>query len=365
MVRKVRNSWWVDFGFQGKRHRYRSPVNSKEGALQYEGNLRERLGRGDNIRARPLDDAFAPTFAAWVKEWEPKWVLRELKKSTIKGYQSVVRRYLLPRFGASTLDAITSSTLQDFKNALDAKGLSGKSINNALSVLRVILTSAHESSRLSQVPKFKWKKKTPRTIDWLPAEASDRLVAHVSQNHWRLMVLCALRTGMRFGELLGLRWTDVDFDQNRIHVKHNLVDGVDDVPKTGVYRQIPMTEDLRQALFSAPRRSSRVHVLPSGTTPTRTGAGEALQRAYRKAGLRHVHWHMLRHSFAMQLLASGVDLVTVRDLMGHTSIQTTMGYLHINMPRMEAAMRTLLQAEATRLGTLRHHSVYADTVQPP
>lgn len=365
-VRKIRNTWWVDFGFKGRRYRFRSPVNNRPGALDYEAVLRKQIALGNGVEPHAERTVHEPRgavlFKHWANEWSEQWISNELKHSTVVGYRQALRLYLLPVFKGHRLDDITTKAVVDLRNRMIEHDLSAKTVNNVLSILRVILNSAIDAEKLERLPRFKWLRAKKPNIDWLTATEGDALLRGVKHDHWRLLILCGLRTGMRFGELIGLRWDDIDFAQNQINVRNNIVDGIHEDPKTHEHRQIPLADDLRQALLIAPRYGDRVNMLPEGRTPHRSSAVQALDEAGRAAGLRHVHWHMLRHTFAMELRTRDVDIVTVKDLLGHKSLEMTMRYMHVNMPRMREAMVTLLQPRTPNITSVRQQSVNTDPV---
>lgn len=350
-AQKIRNSWWVCFRWHKKRYRLRSPDNRREGAIAYERVLRRRLASGEEVylasdpRSREIP-AGEQSFEGFARKWLQQVLApgSELKPSTRVSYQRHVRLYLIPFFGRYPLKAVTAGLINDFRNAraqTGRRGLSGKTMNNALSVLRRILVEASDAKLIEHVPRMRWCARVPKERGFLMQDEGARLIAATEPSHWRLMVLCGLRTGMRFGELLALRWHDVDFRQNFINVRRNVVDGIEGTPKNNRFRQVPMTDDLRTALLAAPHLGERVHVLPNGDTPSRWSAVGALHRACRRAQLRQIGWHTLRHSFATQLLAAGVDVVSVQALLGHSTIEMTMQYLHVAMPMMRSAIARL------------------------
>jgi integrase len=266
-VRKINNSWWVDFQFGEKRYRRRSPDNRREGATAFEHVLRRQLADGKAVylsrdpRARDERRASAETLADFLPQWFDTYVKTNLKPSTQTGYANVLRRYVGPFFGRYELGAITTHLVEDFKTKEVRAGRSPKTVNNALSVLRRALSEALEWGRLEKLPRFKFLVAPPPTFDFLNPSESAQLLAIGYREPWHLMIRCALRTGMRFGELLGLRWQDVDFERNLIVVQRNVVDGTEGTPKNNRFRQIPMTGDLRSSLLFAPRLGDRVFVL--------------------------------------------------------------------------------------------------------
>ncbi len=152
---------------------------------------------------------------------------------------------------------------------------------------------------------------------------------------WLRPILIVLRnTGMRIHELLGLRWDDIDFNRRCITVRSS---------KTNSFRVIPMNQELYQTLEwlsnhyplpsieeVLPRQENQkefVFCMPDGNQLE--SIRKSFYNACRKAGIK-ASPHMLRHSFASHLVMNGVDLVSIKELLGHTQISTTMIYAHLS-----------------------------------
>jgi len=151
------------------------------------------------------------------------------------------------------------------------------------------------------------------------------------------LFLCAVRTGMRLGELLGLQWGDIDFHGRFIDVRRNRVAGRTTTPKNGKTRRIDMSAQLTEtfrALLTA-RKAEALRrgwkEVPEWVFCNEEGGpldGDNLRhrvfyRVLAKAGLRRVRFHDLRHTFASLLIQNGESLAYVKDQLGHSSIQVT------------------------------------------
>jgi Phage integrase family/Phage integrase, N-terminal SAM-like domain len=188
------------------------------------------------------------------------------KPSSVDSKEKLLRFHIVPRLGKLRLDEVTYAVIEDFKLALaqtpintgktyvgvklDAKSkktLSGKTINNVLTVLRRMLVVARKRGLIENVPDIEWLKRDQVEFDFLDFNEAERLLA-AAPGEWRTMILTALRTGMRHGELIGLRWEDVDLVAGRITVRQNVVDGKIGTPKSGKPREIPLGVEVRTAL---------------------------------------------------------------------------------------------------------------------
>lgn len=343
-ARKINASWWVDFRFNGIRHRKKSPENSKAGAQAYEGVLRARLARGEEIEQAPPEKELY--FSDFVWEWFNNYAEVNNKPSTVRAKSAIIRIHLLPVFGKLKLDEITSKRIERYKAQKQQEGLSNKSINNHLSVLRTCLTCAHDWQHLSKVPPLKRLKIAPSRFVFFTQEESMHLLRTAKGTRWYSMILCALHTGMRFGELCGLDWQDVYFDNDKITVRHSLVEGKLGSPKSNRIRTVPMTSQLRETLYQHKKARGFVFTY-KGEPITNFVAYKALNEIYKKAGLQKAGWHALRHTFASTLVARGATMHSVQKLLGHSTIAMTERYAHLAPSSLNEAVSLLEEKKET------------------
>lgn len=181
----------------------------------------------------------------------------------------------------------------------------------------------------------------PKLLDF---EEADRLVAGAEEGEWRTMILLGLRTGLRQGELLALRWQDVDLVAGRVLVRQNVVRGHIGTPKSGKGREVPLGDEVRATLKAHRHlRGQYVFCNGNGVMWTKGEAKGPLWKACRKAGLRTISWHVLRHTFASHLVMRGAPLKAVQELLGHSTIQMTMRYAHLGPEIVRDAVKLLDQ----------------------
>lgn len=326
-TRKIKSSWWVDFRWQGRRIRKRSPVNTRAGADEYEAVLRGRI-----LRSEPLDatEQKTPRFEAFAETWLTTHAKTNNRPSAVRSKRSILRNHLVPAFGSKLLSEITRGDLEKFKATRLANGLSPKTINNQLSVLRAALTCAEEWGHLSSTPRVRWLKVPPRPDRFLTDDECARLLAHpVADAQCRLMVLVGLRTGLRRGELLALKWSSVDLDRRTITVQENFVEGHLLPPKNNRIRRVPIAPDLWRELAAVERREGLVFSNRYGRIIDENTAAKHLRALCDAQGVRRIGWHLLRHTFASQLVTRGVSIRTVQAFLGHTTVQMTERYAHL------------------------------------
>ncbi len=178
------------------------------------------------------------------------------------------------------------------------------------------------------------------SFDFLSFDEADRLI-QAADGQFQAMILVALRTGLRQGELLGLQWPDIDFDNHLLSVRQTIYRGRIGTPKNGRIRVIPIESGALQALRALSGREGHkgldvsktagyVFHQTDGTPLTDNLCKHPIKRACKRAGIRRVGWHVLRHTFASHLVMKGVNLRVVQELLGHSTITMTMRYAHLN-----------------------------------
>ncbi len=255
-VYKRGKNYWVAFCINKKRYRRRSPDNSIKGAQAYEALLRQRLARG-----QPLDDPNPKPkhkFREVVLQWLSVYVKNNNKpsESLIKKY--VVNAQLIPFFGSKYIEDIDTYKIEQFKNFLiDKKKLSQKTINNYLSILRRCLRSAMEWGIIREMPNIKLLKVPLQSYDYLTEEETEQLLKH-AKGMWYDMILLAVRTGLRFGEIIALQWTDINLREGILTVNKNIVRGIEGSPKNNKSRPVPLTPRVISMIRNANRESKYI-----------------------------------------------------------------------------------------------------------
>lgn len=339
-ARKLGASWWVDFRLDGVRYRKRSPDNSRSGALAYELVLRQNA-----TKSPVFDSRSKTTFAEFAEHWMETYVSANNKRSEKYAKTLLLKNHLLPSFGTLPLQRIRNADIESYKACKKAKGLKAKSINNHLAVLGKCLNTARDWEFLASVPKIKLLQAVSGRIDFLSLAECRHLLEERSEPLWNGMALAALRTGMRPGELAGLDWSDVDFGNRIITVRRSIWRRQADVPKNGRIRHIPLSDDLHAYLLSRRQRVGYVFPSEDGMPTTDCFRNRVIRRLCIRAGIRHITWYTLRHTFASQMAAQGVPITTIKELMGHSTINMTMRYAHVSPSSLRFAVQVLEQAE--------------------
>jgi integrase len=347
--KRGKEGWEVDIRIrmpdgEEYRERVRSPVTSKSSskfwAEQREAELL-RLGAAPVIEKKQKS---IPT----LREFEPKFMSyseTNNKKSTVYAKRWVLRLHLLPHFGDMPLDTITPAEVEAFKAMKLKAGLSARSVNNLLGVLRKLLNLAAEWGELGHAPRFKALRTPPHEFQFLDFEEAERFVAAADKES-RPIVFTALKTGLRVGELMALKWEDVDLVAGRLVVRRTLWKGHEDSPTSGRSREVPLGDDLIDVL-----KAHRLVSFMRGPYVFSDVAGKRLcywtvdqmvPRICKKAGLaKRLTMHDLRHSFASHLVMRGVSLKAVQELLGHSSMEMTLRYAHLSPDVKRDAVKLL------------------------
>ena len=274
-----------------------------------------------------------------------------LKRSTMITKECDFRTHIVPMLGDLRLNEVTYAVLEDFKAKLIKKQsantkhkprvLTPKSVHHLQLHVSALLRAAQKHGHIVKMPVIDWIKVPEPAFDFLTFEEAKRLVSG-PRDEWRTMMFVAMRTGLRRGELLGLRWIDVDLTAGRILVRQAYVHGQFVTPKSDKPREVPLGDDVIEELrIHRHDRGPLVFCDHEGKPITAGNMMWPLERARRNANLRPIHWHVLRHTFASHLVMRGQPLKVVQELLGHSSIETTMIYAHLTPAVKRDAVKSL------------------------
>lgn len=345
-VRRIKGWWYTDFYVESRRYRKRSPENSRAGAQAYELVLRQRLARGEDIEHKPVAEK-PLSFAEFAREWFETYVKANNKPSEQRNKRIALDRHLLPLFGSTSVRDITEMQIEVFKRDQKRVGLCNKSINNHLAILGRALRCAKAWKVVDELPTITPLKYSLKPVVALSDDESARLLRDTAEPTWHAMILVALRTGLRIGELFGLRWSDVDVTNHVLVVGQSIVRGVASTPKSGRARFVPLDTEVEETLAALRGdRASLIFHRADGTPLSYRIAERALHRACRRAGVRPIGWHALRHTVGTQLHKSRVPMRDIQSILGHSSLAMTERYTHVLMDDMRAGIATLAARQA-------------------
>lgn len=332
---------WVDIPGEGRRRiRRRSPIQTRRGAEEYERRLLESV----LSTSRPCEER---RFSRFAIEFLETYATANNKYSEVETKECILRVHLIPAMGHLLLKEISAREIERYKAQKLKSGLAAKTINNHLTVLRKALVVAEEWGALAAIPPVKRLRAAPAKFDFLSFDEAERLVT-AAEREWRPMIIVALKTGLRLGELLGLEWDAVDLAAGRLVVRQAVARGRLDTPKSGEPREVPLCGGAVDALAAHRHlRGPFVFCRADGGMLVRDEARPPLHRACRRAGLRRIGWHVLRHTFASHLVMRGAQLKAVQEMLGHSTIEMTMRYAHLSP---EVARNSVSLLDCARVG---------------
>ena len=283
---------------------------------------------------------------------------RAIKPSTLVGYRSIIAAYLNPAFGDQRLEDITPEAIERWRASL-TQGRSGRVIANAtrnriLVLLHGVFRRACKVYGLPGNPAAGLERHPVRSSEDIVVFSPEEVMALVraaDTEQDAALYLTAAFTGLRRGELLALRWRDVDFAGSTVRVRASYAGRALTLPKSGKVRAVPLAPEVSRTLArlaSRPHFTGEDDLVFAGETGSYLD-GSALRRRYalalKRGQLRPLRFHDLRHTFGTRMIAKA-DIRRVQEWMGHADVQTTMKYLHY-MPREDDA-RLVAEAFAPR-----------------
>ncbi|MDP9384998.1 MAG: site-specific integrase [Actinomycetota bacterium] len=313
---------------------------TKRGAEDWLRDVLDQARRGSLAGMVRTGASFADACAEFLRYVEHD---RDCKPSTLRDYRSVIEAHLVRAFGDERVEDVTAAMIEDWRASLGGT-LSNRTKNKLLVVLHGIFRRAQSVYGLPLNPVAGLEKHRQRSsgdIEVFSPEEVLALVRAAESEQDAAIYLTAAFTGLRRGELLALRWRDVDFAGQTIRVRASYAGGELTTPKSGKVRSVPMASDVAVALAALGRRE-RWTSDDDLVFPGELGGyldGSALRRRYatalKRAGLRPLRFHDLRHTFGTRMIAKA-DIRRVQEWMGHADVQTTMKYLHY-VPREDDA----------------------------
>ena len=236
-------------------------------------------------------------------------------------------------FAGKYLHEITPLLVEQFK-IQRSKEVSPATTNRALSCLRSMFNRAIAWGKFKGVNPVKgvrFFKENNTRIRYLEKEEIIKLLK-CCRGHLKPIVILALNTGMRKGEILNLKWRDIDFKRGIIYLLKT---------KNNERREIPMNETVKTALIRVRKHPDSPYVFCGKDGKPFSDIRTSFSNALKKVGIKDFRFHDLRHTFASHLVMSGVDLNTVRELLGHKSIEMTLRYAHLSPDHKKRAVDIL------------------------
>jgi integrase len=312
------------------------------------------------------------TVGEWVNRWLDEYMKAHVRPKTWSTYKDMARLHIIPEIGSIPLRQLQTNDLQRlYNNKLENGRLDGKGglSSRAVHMIHQIIHGALQQAAKEQVvfrnvseavvlPKLRYKEIQPLT-----SEQVSRFLETAKESRLYAAFLLELGTGLRRGELLALKWEDVDLKKGTAQVKQSLSRvRVNGTTKTALLFQEPKTKQSKRVVPIPHEALKELKVHKARQNEEKLFFGQAYQdnglvfatedgkpldpdnfaKRYgtilKKAGLPHVSFHNLRHTYASLLLEAGEHPKVVQEILGHTKISTTMDiYSHVNPELKERA----------------------------
>jgi integrase len=336
-VKKMGDRWYYDFMI--RRIRYRGVIPEAMNKAQAEkAETKIRFEVYEGRYGKPTGDAcfidYAETvFLSWSKNNKRSYTNDYYHIKTFKAY-----------FGKKSFKQITPMLLEKFKqerrNGTTFYGTERKpaSVNRELELLSKIFNMAIRDglAEINPCEKVQKLREDNQRVRYLLPDEEERLMAALTgpRTYLKPIVLLAIHTGMRRGEILNLKWANVDFSREVIHVVKT---------KNGKDRFVPMNEVVRTELLllQEKRNGSDVVFVSMRTNGVLKEIKKGFAAARREAGIENLTFHDLRHTTGTRLADSGVDAFTIAEILGHQDLRMTKRYTHATDERKQSAMEKL------------------------
>lgn len=237
-------------------------------------------------------------------------------------------------FSGKYLFEIMSIDVEKYKSER-IKKLAPATVNRDLACLKSMFNRAIEWKKTNSNPvqQVKLFKENNQRLRFLEKGQIIKLLNNCSK-HLKPIVTVALHTGMRKGEILNLKWRDVDFRRDTIQLLNT---------KNGEKRDIPMNKEVKSTLIGVRKHPDSPYIFCNKQGEPYGDIKKSFFTVLEKSNILSFHFHDLRHTFASHLVMSGIDLNTVRELLGHKSIQMTLRYSHLSPDHKKRAVDILCQ----------------------
>jgi len=310
--------WWMSITYEGKRVRQPTGTSNRKLAEAILAKVTLSIVEGRFFDTLKEKDR---TFKEMMDRYQSDYVVKKASQRSYRGYI----KNLVPFFGDYILAEITPKRIVAYKAKRYCDGVTPATINRELAIMKAAFNLAireWEWCRDNPVSKVSMEKENNKRDRWLTADDEEKLIK-VSPHWLREVVLFALHTGMRMGEILSLTWDGVSLFRKTVTVFHS---------KNGERRTIP----INRVVFELPKEKTKVRPIKTNlvfygkvcTPMDDNNLRRAFRNAVKKAKIENFRFHDLRHTFATRLIQAGVDIYKVQRLLGHKSPIMTQRYAH-------------------------------------
>jgi len=317
------------------------------------------------LNTKTLSYSGKMTFKEFLLEkWIPDYVEIQLKISTIEGYKSIIKNHIIPGLGNVRLDKLSPADIQGYIAERKRNGLSSRTLLQHYRIIHKSLQHAVQWELLATNPASKINPPSFKNEKFKPILPPLKEVAKILETlkgtYFYVPAMISLYCGMRRGEVLGLKWSNINFDKEAFIVNETIFPS-----ENGLIKQLPKNEssirvvafphallavlneqkklqETNKLIFKEYYQENDLVCCQEDGTPINPDSfskrfGEFLKRK----NLPHIRFHDLRHLNVTGLIAVGADLGTVQKQVGHSSVDTTLNYNHPSFEAQKKAVETL------------------------
>lgn len=325
-VYKRGDNWYIDYRVKGKRVRKKIGPSKRLAETALKDTV-VKVAKGEFLgiyeEKKILFRDFAKEYLEYSKSNKSRNTFRSNTISVNKHFASLFDYYITD---------ITPSMIEKFKS-MRLEEVKPATVNRDIACLKHMFTIANRWGYTKHNPTrgIKLFKEPPGRVRYLDNEEVDRLISECS---WplRSIVVIALNTGMRKGEILSIKWSDIDFKNRILQVRET---------KNNERRIVTINNTLYQELSSIPRHINSLYVFYNKDGKPFKDVRKSFATALKRAKISDFRFHDLRHTFASHLAMSGVSLKTIQQLLGHKDFSMTMRYAHLSEEYMQNAVQKL------------------------
>jgi len=320
-------NWYIDYYVKGRRKRKKIGP-SKKLAMQVLKDVQLKIAKGEYLGV--YEEKKIP-FEKYAEQYLD-YSKANKARSTYQRHDRNNIAHLVSFFKNRYIFEITPQMIEKYK-AMRLKKVSPATVNRELACLKHMFTKAIEWGYVKENPakKVKLLKEPPGRLRYLRPEEVEKLL-NACADYIRPIVVTALNTGMRKGELLRLKWANVDLKNRKITVINS---------KNNESRVIPINQTLFKELSALSKEGKGEDVFSDRNGHPFGDIKKGFSAALKRAGIKDFRFHDLRHTFGSHLVMQGVDLKTVQQVMGHKDIKMTMRYSHLSPEYVQEAMERL------------------------
>lgn len=354
----MKNQWY--YSFQNKDAQGTLKTNTKRGfrtkkeAENAEISVKDSINKGTFVKQSKL--SYGDYLINWLNN------RRDIRDRTKEGYLNIIRKHITPAIGRVTLSEITPMVIENFLTHIESKGNSESFNRNIFKVLFKSLGDAERKQLIIKNPAAHVSKPKVSRIEmhcWSPDEAKIFLKA-IHQHRLRIIFVLAIHCGMRSGEILGLRYSDIDLPNQTIHIRNilnfkkelqagaktkagNRSISISSFVVNEILKRRGKMEEERIAFGEGYENKDFVVCSKHGTPYSKSMCDKVWRRLIKKSGVRKIRFHDLRHTCASLLLSLGIHPKVVQEQLGHSSISMTLDtYSHL-APNMQGEAASALE----------------------